>query len=176
MSEKRWPDPRLEVLARRVEVLLYLVIPVFLYQAVTGGGIERILFGTSAVGLTLILLLHRFVGVPGHTLLRWVAGVAGAVFLVGGVGLLGVGIWFMTLGSFAILMGMMAVPLSVGLGAWGYTLLASALADPGRRRSLAVDLDAARRSEAVRRFDALHRPPGAPPPPSDPGDVDAGAS
>ncbi len=51
-----------------------------------------------------------------------------------------------------------SIPVSIGLGAWGSGLLVSALSDPERRRRLEVDLEAARRSEAVRRFDALHRP------------------
>ncbi|GMV07824.1 MAG: hypothetical protein AMXMBFR53_40990 [Gemmatimonadota bacterium] len=156
MSERWSSDPRLVVLARRVEPWLWLTALLMAYAAVTDGGIAALLYGPAAVGLALMLALHRYAGVPGHALLRWASAAVGAVLLLGGVALVGVGVWFLFLGSFAILGGLVAIPLGLGAGTWGYSLLAAALSGAAPARPL--DLDEARRSDAVRRFDELHRP------------------
>jgi len=173
-------DPRLGALARRVEVLLFLLVPMFAYGAVASNGMERLLFGPAAVGLGLTLVLHRFVGVPGRTIIRWVAGLVGLAFVVGAFGLLGGGIFLMTRGGFGILAGLVALPLSLGLGVWGYTVLAAALSDPERARRSTVDLERARTSPAVKRFDAMYGPGAqrgpAPAPPSAQPDVDGSDS
>lgn len=156
MSEPRPTDPRLVALARRAEPWLWLTALFMAYGAVTDGGMAALLYGPAALGLGLMLALHRYAGVPGHALLRWASAAVGAVLLLGGVALMGVGVWFLFLGSFAILGGLVAIPLGLGAGTWGYSLLAVALSGGAPARPL--DLDEARRSDAVRRFDELHRP------------------
>lgn len=154
-------DASMRRLARRVELALLVILGVMVYASITGSTVERLLTVPTALGLGIVLLMNRYRGLPGFRVLRWLAGIAGSVLLLGGIALFGAGVWLVVLGSFGILLGMVVVPLSLGMGAWGYTLLATALWRPDLRRSQEIDLEKARRSPAVRRFDRLHRPDGA---------------
>ena len=156
--------------ARRLEWVLLATLAILAYQAVVDPGLSRILYGASALGLGLTLLLARARGKPLERPLQILGAVAGAGLLLGGIGLMGASVWLLTVGSYAILMGLVLIPLGLGVGAWGYTLLGVALS--GKKASTEVDLDVARKSEAVRRFDALHRPPEAKPADPSHGDGD----
>ena len=156
----RLRDPRLDRLSRRVELLLWLVVPIAAWQAVASPGFGRLIWGPWAVGLALMLGMHRVRGGPMRTLLQWISGLVGLALVLGGLALLAFGILLLTRGSFGILGGLAAVPISMAVSVWGAWLLFAALADPERDRRFEVDLEAARRSPAVQRFDALHGPRG----------------
>lgn len=158
-SEVRPPrrDPRLEQLSRRVELMLWLTVPIAVWEAYSSRGIGRVMWGPWAIGVTLILGVHRLRGGPARTLVQWVAGIAGMVFSLGALAMLVLGVFLVTRGSYGILAGLVVIPLSLGVGVWGWGLLATALYDPDRRKRYAIDLEAARNAPAVRRFDALHR-------------------
>lgn len=170
---RRRMDTGLVRLAGRVELLLGLVAVALAWEAFTGPGLSRLLSGAGAVVLVLMLALARARGTPLEKPLQVLGALAGLTLSLGGVGIMALGVWFLTLGSFALLMGLVLVPVGLAVGAWGYGLLGVALA--GRGPSREVDLEAARRSEAVRRFDALHRPSGARPAEASGQDVDGDA-
>lgn len=139
-------DPSVRRLARRVELALLVIFAVMVYASVTGATLERLLTAPTALGLGVVLLMNRYRGLPGYRALRWLAGIAGSVLLLGGIALFAASIWLVVLGSFGILMGMVLVPLSVGMSAWGYTLLAAALWRPDLRSGQEIDPEKARRS------------------------------
>jgi hypothetical protein len=137
--------------------MLWLTVPIAVWEAYSSRGIGRVMWGPWAIGLTLILGAHRLRGGPARTLVQWLAGIAGMVFSLGALATLVLGVLLITRGSFGILAGLVLIPLSLGVGVWGWGLLATALYDPDRRRRYDIDLEAARNAPAVRRFDALHR-------------------
>ena len=109
-------DPRLEQLSRRVELLLWLTVPVAVWEAYRGPGIGRLMWGPWAIGLTLILGVHRLRGGPARTIVQWISGLVGMMFVLAALGILAFGILLVTRGSFGILAGMVAIPLSMGIG------------------------------------------------------------
>lgn len=147
-------------LAGRVLPAAAVVLAVFAYLS---SGVDRLVLAVVAVSMALLggLVATRGSRVQGP--IRWATALFGCVVMVGGLALMIGGVWLMTLGSFALLAGLVAVPAGIAPLAWGFMLVQTALAAPA---SEPLDLDAARRSEAVRRFDAMHGPRagGAPPP------------
>ncbi len=141
-----------------MEFLLWLVVPIAAWEAVVSPGVGRLIWGPWAVGLALMLGMHRVRGGPMRTLLQWISGLFGLALVLGGLALLAFGILVLTRGSFGILVGLAAIPISMAVSVWGAWLLFAALADPARDRRFDVDLEAASRSPAVQRFDALHDP------------------
>lgn len=162
-------DPAVVALARRAEPVLWLAALLLLYAGVVSTGLERLLYIPAGVSLGLTLALHRYAGVPGYSLLRWLSALTGLALATGALGILLLGILLFTRGSFGILGGLMAVPIAVGMGAAGWSLLIVTMSRRPGAQAMDIDLDAARASEAVKRFDALHRPgapgPEEPPPP-----------
>jgi hypothetical protein len=162
----------MEVWALRVERMLLLAIPLFAYDAYASPGVGRVLSGATAVGLTFMALMRRFAGRRGYGFVSLLAGLAGTALLLAAVGLLVAGLWLFAAGSFGILGGLVALPLSLGVGVWGWSLLGMALGPDPAATWREIDEEKARRSPAVRRFDALHAPrlPSAPSAPKHRGD------
>lgn len=139
-------------LARQVLPLAAVILAA---AAILGSGLDRVTFGVVAVSLALMAGLVVARGRRAEGPIRWITALFGAFVLTAGLAVLAGGIWLLTLGSYALLMGLVAVPLSLAPLAWGAMLVQVALAGPTAEP---IDLDTARRSDAVRRFDALHRP------------------
>jgi hypothetical protein len=115
-----------------VELLLWLVVPIAAWEAVVSPGVGRLIWGPWAVGLALMLGLHRVRGGPMRTPLQWISGLLGLALVLGGLALLAFGILVLTRGSSGILMGLAAIPVSMAVCVWGAWLLFAALADPAR--------------------------------------------
>lgn len=115
---------------QRLQAVLVLLVFLLAYAASRSAGLGRILMGASAVGLALMLVLSHSQKRSG--VLRWLAAGVGLVFVLAGIGLLVGGVFLIAAGSFGILVGLAVLPVGMGVGMWGYTLLITALNDPKR--------------------------------------------
>lgn len=155
-----------QLLVRRLKRALWLALAVLIYATVTGlGTVQALLTGPAAlmVGFALIFDSSQ-PGSPVEIALRWAAGLTGLVILLSALGLaIGAAYVFIVAQGSGASMGMewllliAAVPLSLGVGVPGYTLLMMG-ATGRRKQNHQIDLDTARNSEAVRRFDAMYGP------------------
>jgi hypothetical protein len=160
----RGPSGQL-LLSRLRRALLFALI-VLIYATVTGlGSVQALLAGPAALMVAFALIFDSSQpGSPLEIALRWAAGLAGLVILLGALGLVvGAAYIFVAGQQSGSSMGMewllliMAVPLSLGVGVSGYVLLMMGATGRGKKRH-EIDVEQARNSDAVLRFDASYGP------------------